>query len=79
MLAKNTIPPQPNYKSPNPEIHWDEYNMRVPTKVEDFTTRNASGKRLVSMCVMLYLLSRPSPTFFQKCLWTFGRERACDC
>ncbi|KAJ7842961.1 polyketide synthase [Mycena olivaceomarginata] len=49
MLAKNTIPPQPNYKSPNPEIHWDEYNMRVPTKVEDFTTRNASGKRLISI------------------------------
>ncbi|KAJ7153578.1 polyketide synthase [Mycena crocata] len=49
MFATNTIPPQANYKSPNPAIHWEEYNMRVPTKVEPFTTRNASGKRLVSI------------------------------
>ncbi|KAF8178693.1 polyketide synthase [Mycena galopus ATCC 62051] len=49
MFATNTIPPQANYKSPNPAIHWDEYNMRVPEGVEEFNTRNASGKRLVSI------------------------------
>ncbi len=51
MFATNTIPPQANYKTPNPAIHWEEYNMRAPTHVEEFTTRNASGKRLVSMYV----------------------------
>jgi acyl transferase domain-containing protein len=56
MFATNSIPPQPNYKTPNPEIHWDEYNMRVPTQVEEFTTRNASGKKLVSMYVIRCLL-----------------------
>ncbi|KAF8920772.1 polyketide synthase [Mucidula mucida] len=49
MFATNTIPPQANYKTPNPAIHWEEYNMRAPTHVEEFTTRNASGKRLVSI------------------------------
>ncbi|KAF9016931.1 polyketide synthase [Hymenopellis radicata] len=49
MLATNIVPPQANYKTPNPAIRWDEYNMRVPTQVEEFTTRNASGKRLVSI------------------------------
>ncbi|KAJ7191756.1 hypothetical protein B0H12DRAFT_1246247 [Mycena haematopus] len=49
MFATNKIPPQSNYKTPNPEIHWDEYNMRVATKVEKFATRNPSGKRLVSI------------------------------
>ncbi|KAF7374106.1 Polyketide synthase [Mycena sanguinolenta] len=49
MFATNKIPPQPNYKTPNPEIHWDEYNMRVPARVEEFSTGNASGKRLVSI------------------------------
>lgn len=55
MFATNKIPPQANYKTPNPEIHWDEYNMRVPTHVEEFATRNASGKRLVSMYASLSL------------------------
>ncbi|KAJ7622843.1 polyketide synthase [Mycena polygramma] len=49
MLATNSVPPQANYKNPNPAIHWDEYNMRVATGVEEFTTRHASGKRLVSI------------------------------
>ncbi|KAJ7885730.1 polyketide synthase [Mycena olivaceomarginata] len=49
MFATNKIPPQANYKSPNPAIHWDEYNMRVATQAEEFKTRNASGKRLVSI------------------------------
>ncbi|KAF8195303.1 hypothetical protein K438DRAFT_802881 [Mycena galopus ATCC 62051] len=49
MFATNSIPPQANYKNPNPAIHWEEYNMRVPTQVEEFTTRNASGKKLVSI------------------------------
>ncbi|KAJ6494580.1 polyketide synthase [Mycena sanguinolenta] len=49
MFATNKIPPQPNYKTPNPEIHWDQYNMRVPAQVENFSTGNASGKRLVSI------------------------------
>ncbi|KAJ7898537.1 polyketide synthase [Mycena olivaceomarginata] len=49
MFATNNIPPQANYKTPNTAIHWDEYNMRVPTQVEEFKTRHASGKRLVSL------------------------------
>ncbi|KAF7358619.1 Polyketide synthase [Mycena sanguinolenta] len=49
MFATNTIPPQANYKSPNPAIRWNEYNMRVPTVVEEFNTRNIAGKRLVSI------------------------------
>ncbi|KAF7351064.1 Polyketide synthase [Mycena sanguinolenta] len=49
MFARNTIPPQANYKAPNPAIHWDEYNMRVVTGAEEFTTRNPSGKKLVSI------------------------------
>ncbi|KAF9011622.1 FabD/lysophospholipase-like protein [Hymenopellis radicata] len=49
MFATNTIPPQANYKIPNPTIHWEEYNMRAPTQVEEFTTRNTSGKKLVSI------------------------------
>jgi acyl transferase domain-containing protein len=58
MLATNRIPPQANYKTPNTAIHWDEYNMRVPTQVEEFKTRHASGKRLVSLYAM-----KPSSLF----------------
>ncbi|KAJ7046113.1 polyketide synthase [Mycena alexandri] len=43
MFATNSIPPQANYKTPNPAIHWEEYNMRVPTQVEEFTTSNANA------------------------------------
>ncbi|KAJ7301903.1 hypothetical protein DFH08DRAFT_992112 [Mycena albidolilacea] len=49
MFASNRIPPQVNYQTPNPAIHWDEYNMRVPVEVEEFKTRNTSGKKLVSI------------------------------
>ncbi|KAJ7811280.1 polyketide synthase [Mycena olivaceomarginata] len=49
MLATNRIPPQANFTAPNPAIHWDEYNMRVPTQIEELKTRHASGKRLVSL------------------------------
>ncbi|KAJ7351379.1 polyketide synthase [Mycena albidolilacea] len=49
MFATNRIPPQANYTAPNPAIHWDEYNMRVPIQIEEFKTRHASGKRLVSL------------------------------
>jgi acyl transferase domain-containing protein len=52
MFATNSIPPQANYKTPNTAIHWDEYNMRVPTQVEEFKTRHVSGKRLVSLYAM---------------------------
>jgi acyl transferase domain-containing protein len=60
MLATNRIPPQANYTAPNPAIHWDEYNMRVPTQIEEFKTRHASGKRLVSLYVRSIFFVRPS-------------------
>ncbi|KAK7057599.1 polyketide synthase [Favolaschia claudopus] len=49
MFKTNTIPPQANYSKPNPAIHWEEYNMRVPTTIEEFKTQHSSGKRLVSI------------------------------
>ncbi|KAF8149650.1 polyketide synthase [Mycena galopus ATCC 62051] len=49
MFSSNLIPPQANYKTPNPTIHWEEYKMRVPTEVEEFKARNTFRKRLVSI------------------------------
>jgi hypothetical protein len=68
MFASNRIPPQVNYQTPNPAIHWDEYNMRVPVEVEEFKTRNTSGKKLVSMYVILSWIRTPLIYFVQQCV-----------
>ncbi|KAF8213913.1 hypothetical protein K438DRAFT_1902128 [Mycena galopus ATCC 62051] len=41
------IPPTVNLATPNPAIHWKEYNMRAPTEVTKLS--NHSGRSLISM------------------------------
>lgn len=50
MFERGLIPPQIHFKTPNPAIHWTEYNMHVPTKVMPLQASSPSGKPLVSIC-----------------------------
>ncbi|KAH8694395.1 putative polyketide synthase [Ilyonectria robusta] len=42
MLEKGMIPPQANYKITNPAILLDEWNMRIPTRLEEKRLRRIS-------------------------------------
>ena len=43
------IPPNVNFVTPNPAIHWDEYRFRVPTEVEPLKGRSSTRPALVAM------------------------------
>ncbi|KAI0917633.1 Type I Iterative Polyketide synthase (PKS) [Taiwanofungus camphoratus] len=43
------IPPNVNFKRPNPAIRWKEYKFRVPTEVEPLNSPNSSKLPLVAM------------------------------
>lgn len=43
------IPPNVNFSSPNPKVHWDEYKLKVPTEPIPLGCRSSSGKSLISL------------------------------
>ncbi|KAM5543754.1 hypothetical protein V8D89_002371 [Ganoderma adspersum] len=43
------IPPNVNFVTPNPSIHWDEYRFRVPTEIEPLKVRSSTRPALVAM------------------------------
>ena len=46
-LHHGVIPPHLHYKEGNPEIDWDDAGIVIPTKAQDWTTRN--GRRLAGV------------------------------
>ena len=43
------IPPNVNFVTPNPAIHWDEFRFRVPTEIEPLKVRSFTRPALVAM------------------------------
>ena len=44
-----TIPPNVNYRSPNPAIKWSQYRLRVPLEPEPLPCRSGNGRPLIAM------------------------------
>ncbi|KAI0068636.1 hypothetical protein BV25DRAFT_1910396 [Artomyces pyxidatus] len=49
ILQTGIIPPNVNFTTPNPAIHWEEYKFRVPTEATKLPCRSPSGRSLVAM------------------------------
>ncbi|KAI0768339.1 ketoacyl-synt-domain-containing protein [Trametes elegans] len=49
IFETGTVPPNANFKTPNPAIRWKEFNFRVPLEAEPLTARAPSGRALVAM------------------------------
>lgn len=50
ILESGVIPPNVNLTKFNPEIHWEEYNLRVPTEATPLPNHQPAGKpSLISM------------------------------
>ncbi|KAI0068519.1 ketoacyl-synt-domain-containing protein [Artomyces pyxidatus] len=49
ILTTGIIPPNVNFTTPNPAIHWEEYRFRVPTEATKLSCRSSSGRSLVAM------------------------------
>ncbi|KAF8503015.1 ketoacyl-synt-domain-containing protein [Hysterangium stoloniferum] len=50
MVEHNIIPPTANFSVPNRKIHWEEFNLHVPSTAPiPFTPRAPSGKALISL------------------------------
>ncbi|KAJ3555005.1 hypothetical protein NM688_g2810 [Phlebia brevispora] len=49
IFTKGVVPPNINLKTPNPDIHWEEYKFRVPLEAEPVPCRNPNGRPLVAL------------------------------
>ncbi|KAI0060607.1 polyketide synthase [Artomyces pyxidatus] len=49
ILETGIIPPNVNFNTPNPAIHWEEYGLRVPVEATKLPCRSPSGRSLVAM------------------------------
>ena len=49
IFEKRTIPPNANLHTPNPEIAWDKYNLKVPTGLVPLGARSETGRSLISL------------------------------
>lgn len=49
MFETGLIPPNVNFNTPNPAIHWDKFGLVVPVTATPLPCRSSSGRSLVAM------------------------------
>lgn len=49
MLENQVIPPNVNFNTPNPKIHWDQFGLKVPTESMPLGCRSSTGKSMISL------------------------------
>ena len=48
-LERRVIPPNVNFRTPNPAIEWDKYRLRVPVEPEPLRAQAPNGIPLIAM------------------------------
>ncbi|TFK80433.1 hypothetical protein K466DRAFT_605341, partial [Polyporus arcularius HHB13444] len=49
IFSSGTIPPNVNFRTPNPAIKWSQYRLCVPVEPEPLRCRSGNGRSLVAM------------------------------
>ncbi|KAI0364111.1 ketoacyl-synt-domain-containing protein [Pilatotrama ljubarskyi] len=49
IFETGVVPPNANFKTPNPAIKWKQFKMRVPVEPERLVVHSPSGRALVAM------------------------------
>lgn len=49
MFETGLIPPNANFKTPNPAVQWSKYRLRVPVEPIPLTAQSTDGRSLVAM------------------------------